>query len=195
MAIEIRLLGPLEALVDGEPVELGPPQQRTLLALLALHAGTAVRLGAIEDALWENGQPASATKVVQTYVSRLRKLLGPDSIRFASSGYTLDAVVSVDALRFRELVEQRQFASALVLWCGNALSDIPALAADARQLDELRVTAIEERIGDELDRGEGPALVAELETLVVDHPTRERLLAQLVLALYRSGRQADALAA
>ena len=195
MAIEICLLGPLEAVVDGAPVELGPPQQRTLLALLALHAGTAVRLRTIEDALWEEGQPPSATKVVQTYVSRLRKLLGADTIQFASSGYTLDAAVGVDALRFRELVEGRQLEQALALWRGDALADVPALAADARQLDELRVSAIEERIGDDLERGEGAALVPELETLVAAHPTRERLLEQLVLALYRSGRQADALAA
>ncbi len=105
MAIEIRLLGPLQALVEGEPVELGPPQQRTLLALLALHAGAAVRLTEIEDVLWEAGQPPSATKVVQTYVSRLRKLVGADSIHFGPSGYRLDGGVTVDALRFRELVE------------------------------------------------------------------------------------------
>jgi len=195
MAIEIRLLGPLHALVDGERVDLGAPQQRTLLALLALHAGTPVRLGAIEDALWEGEQPRSATKLVQTYVSRLRKLLGAQSIQLASSGYLLDAGVTVDALRFREFIERRQFEQALALWRGDALSDVPALAPDARQLDELRVSAIEERLANELERGEGPALVAELKRLVADHPTRERLLGQLVLALYRSGRQADALAA
>src|SRR5690348_1934247 len=100
MAIEIRLLGPLEARVDGEHVDLGPPQQRTLLALLALHAGTPVRLGAIEDALWNGDQPRSAAKLVQTYVSRLRKPLGAQSIHFAPSGYTLDAAASVDALYF-----------------------------------------------------------------------------------------------
>ena len=195
MTIEIRLLGPLEALVDGEHVDLGPPQQRTLLALLALHAGHPVRLGVIEDALWDGEQPRSATKLIQTYVSRLRKPLGVHSINFASSGYTLDAGVDVDALRFRALLEQRQYEDALALWRGDALSDVPALASDARQLEELRVSANEERIAHELDRGEGPALVAELERLVADHPTRERLLGQLVLALYRSGRQADALAA
>jgi DNA-binding SARP family transcriptional activator/streptogramin lyase len=195
MAIEIRLLGPLEVSVDGEPVELGSPQQRTLLALLALRTGSAVRLTAIEDVLWEDEPPPSATKVVQTYVSRLRKLLGADSIKFAPSGYTLDAGVSVDAVRFRELLERREFGQALALWRGSALSDVPALAADARQLDDFRVSAIEEQIAAELDRGEGPALVPELETLVADHPTRERLLGQLVLALYRSGRQADALTA
>jgi DNA-binding SARP family transcriptional activator/streptogramin lyase len=193
MAIEIRLLGPLEVLVDGRRVELGSPQQRTLLALLALHVGSVVRLTVIEDVLWEGGPPPSATKVVQTYVSRLRKLIGPELIQFAQSGYTLDAGVSVDAVRFRELVERRQFAQAVALWRGSALSDVPALAADARPLDELRVSAIEERIDAELDRGAGPALVPELETLIVDYPMRERLLGQLVLALYRGGRQADAL--
>ena len=195
MALEIRLLGPVEALVDGVPVELGPPQQRTLLALLALNAGVAVRLTTIEDALWEDGPPRSATKVVQTYVSRLRKLLGAESIHFGAAGYTLDASVTVDALRFRELVDRRQLSQALALWRGPALSDCPALASNARQLDELRVSAFEEQIGAELERGGGPELVAELEVLVADHPIRERLLAELVLALYRSGRQADALAA
>jgi len=195
MAIEIGLLGPLQALVDGAPVDLGAPQQRTLLALLALHAGTPVRVGAIEDALWEAEQPQSATKLVQTYVSRLRKLLGAHSIQFAPSGYILDPDVTVDAVRFRELVKQGQLEQALALWRGHALSDVPALASEARQLDELRVSAIEQRFADELERGEGPALVSELEPLVADHPTRERLLGQLVLALYRSGRQADALAA
>jgi DNA-binding SARP family transcriptional activator len=195
MAIEIRVLGPLQALVDGKQVDLGSPQQRTLLALLALHAGTPVRLGAIEDALWQGEQPRSATKLVQTYVSRLRKLLGVNSIQFASSGYLLDAGVTVDALRFRDLLERHQLEQALALWRGDSLSDVPALAPDARQLDELRVSAIEERLADELERGEGPGLVAELEPLVAAHPTRERLLGQLVLALYRSGRQADALAA
>jgi DNA-binding SARP family transcriptional activator len=195
MPIEIRLLGPLEALVDDEPVDLGTSQQRTLLALLALHAGAAVRVTAIEDVLWEETHPRSATKVVQTYVSRLRRLLGANSIRFAHAAYTLDAGVSVDAIRFRDLCQQRQFGEALGLWRGDALSDVPALDADARQLDELRVSAIEERIAGELERGAGPAVVPELEKLVADHPTRERLLGQLVLALYRSGRQADALAA
>ena len=166
MPIEIHLLGPLEALVDDEPVELGTSQQRTLLALLALHAGTAVKVTAIEDVLWEETHPRSATKVVQTYVSRLRRLLGADSIQFAHSAYTLDAGVSVDAIRFRGLCEQRQFAEALGLWRGDALSDVPALDADARQLDELRVFAIEERIAGELERGAGPALVPELEALV-----------------------------
>jgi len=195
MPIEIRLLGPLEALVDNEPVELGPPQQRTLLALLSLHAGTPVRLGAIEEALWDGEQPRSAAKLVQTYVSRLRKLLGPDSIQFAPPGYILDSGSIVDALRFRELVDRGRLEEALALWRGNALSDLPALAADARYLDELRLSAIEEWVASELEVGEGPALVSELEPLVAAHPTRERLLGQLVLALYRSGRQADALAA
>jgi DNA-binding SARP family transcriptional activator/DNA-binding beta-propeller fold protein YncE len=193
MAIEIRLLGPLEVSIDGRPVELGSPQQRTLLGLLALHAGSAVRPIAIEDVLWEGEPPPSATKVVQTYVSRLRKRLGPDSIRLTRSGYALGANVSVDAHRFRELVELGEVAQALALWRGSALSDLPLLAADARQLDELRVSAVEARIDTELDRGEGPELVPELEELVAKYPLRERLLRQLMLALYRSGRQADAL--
>lgn len=195
MAIEIRLLGSLEALVDGSPVELGPPQQRTLLALLALHAGASVRLASIEDALWDDEPPASATKVAQTYVSRLRKVLGSDAVCHTHLGYALGPDVTVDASLFRELVAQQRFGDALALWRGGALDDVPALAADARQLDELRVSVIEQRMQDALDNGEGSALVAELTTLVADNPRRERLLAQLVLALYRSGRQADAVAA
>jgi DNA-binding SARP family transcriptional activator/DNA-binding beta-propeller fold protein YncE len=194
MAIVVRLLGPLEALVDGERIELGSPQQRTLLALLAVHAGTPVRLGAIEDAIWGETPPSSANKVVQTYVSRLRKLLGAGSIRSVREGYLLDGEVQVDADAFRELLTNERFEEALGLWRGPALADVPALQVEARRLDELRITALEERFAVELERGGGPALVDELETLVADHPTRERLLGQLVLALYRSGRQSDALA-
>jgi DNA-binding SARP family transcriptional activator/streptogramin lyase len=195
MAVVVRLLGPLEAQVDGERVELGPPQQRTLLALLALHRGTAVRLDVIEEALWGDAPPPSATKVVQTYVSRLRKLLGAASIRFVRHGYVLDGGVRVDVDGFRELVAEGRFDDALALWRGRALVDVAALEADARRLEDLRVSALEERFAAELERGGGPALVPELETLVAEHPTRERLLGQLMVALYRGGRQSDALEA
>jgi DNA-binding SARP family transcriptional activator len=195
MPIVISLLGPLEVRVDGEPVDLGPPQQRTLLALLALHVGSTVDLTTIERVLWEETPPPTATKVVQTYVSRLRKRLGAGAIRFGTQGYTLDPEVSVDARRFRQLAEQGRHREALELWRGPALADLPALDAHARQLDKLRVAALEEHFDAELERGQGPALVGALESAVDEHPTRERLLAQLVLALYRSGRQTDALAA
>jgi DNA-binding SARP family transcriptional activator/DNA-binding beta-propeller fold protein YncE len=195
MAIDIRLLGPLEALVDGKSVGLGAPQQRTLLALLALQEGRPASLASIERVLWGEAPPPSATKIVQTYVSRLRKVLGAGAIRAAGQGYLLDAGIRVDAHEFRVLVGQRCFAEALDLWRGPALADVPALALEAGQLDELRVSALEERLDAELELGEGPALVAELERLVAAYPTRERLLGQLIIALYRSGRQADALAA
>jgi len=195
MGIVVRLLGPLEARVDDQLLNLGSPQQRTLVALLALRAGRPVELEAIEEALWTDLPPPSATKVIQTYVSRLRKLLGPDTIRSAEKGYALAADVVVDVAEFRRLSAEHHFSEALALWRGRALVDVPALAAEGRRLDELRASVSEEHIEARLARGEGPALVAELETLVAEHPTRERLLAQLVLALYRSGRQADALAA
>jgi DNA-binding SARP family transcriptional activator/DNA-binding beta-propeller fold protein YncE len=195
MAVVVRLLGPLEAELDGERVELGPPQQRALLALLALHVGTPVQLSAIEEALWQQTPPPSATKVIQTYVSRLRRALGADAIRLVGQAYLLDARVDVDAHAFRQLVDERRYAEGLALWRGDALADVSMLAAEAGQLNGLRVAALEEGFDTELQRGEHPALVAELERLVARHPTRERLLAQLVLALYRSGRQADALAA
>ncbi len=194
MAIVIRLLGPLEALVDDEPVDLGGPQQRAVVAFLAVRAGTPVRVGAIEDLIWGETPPSTANKIVQTYVSRLRKLLGADTILSARDGYVLDGGVEVDADRFRQLLRQGHREEALSLWRGPALADVPALHFEGRRLDELRVTALEERFESELGSGGGPALVDELETLVEEHPTREGLLGQLVLALYRSGRQSDALA-
>lgn len=189
MPVEIRLLGTVGAAVDGTDVDLGSPQQRALLALLALHRGNRVRVEAIVDALWPDDPPPSAAKVVQTYVSRLRKTLGADAISRVDSGYALAAGVDVDALRFRELVRAGRVDEALSLWRGDALSDVPLLDAEARRLDDLRVSALESRI--ERD----PPPVAELEALVAAHPTRERLIGQLVRALYRTGRQADALAA
>ena len=195
MEVVVRLLGPLEARVDDQLVDLGPPQQRTLVALLALRAGRPVELEAIEEVLWGDLPPPSATKVIQTYVSRVRKLLGPDAIWSSGKGYALAAGVAVDADEFRHLINERCFGEALALWRGRALADVPALAAEGRRLDELRASVSEERIEAELARGQGPVLVAELEALVAEHPTRERLLGQFVLALYRSGRQADALAA
>jgi len=194
MAVVVRLLGSVEALVDDRPVKLGSPQQRTLLALLALHVGSAVRLEAIEELLWHDEPPLTATKVVQTYVSRLRKLLGPEAIQSVAHGYVLDPHVVVDADQFRRLVERGDYLEALALWRGRALGDLPALEREARRLDELRVAALEEQFDVALSRGEGPALVANLEQLVAEYPTHERLLRQLVLALYRSDRQADALA-
>lgn len=189
MPVEIRLLGTVGAAVDGSEVDLGPPQQRALLALLALHRGNRVRVDAIVDALWPDDPPASAAKVVQTYVSRLRKTLGAEAINRVDSGYALAAGIDVDALRFRELVRAGRADEALTLWRGDALTDVPVLGAEARRLEDLRLTALEDR----LERQAPP--VAELEALVAAHPTRERLTGQLVLALYRSGRQADALAA
>lgn len=188
MPIEIRLLGTVGAAVDGSDVELGPPQQRALLALLALHRGNRVRVEAIVDALWPDDPPPSAAKVVQTYVSRLRKTLGADAISRVDSGYALAPGVDVDALRFRELVGAGRVEEALALWRGDALTDVPLLDVEARRLEDLRLAALEDRIERE------PPSVAELETLVAEHPTRERLIGQLVRALYRSGRQTDALA-
>jgi DNA-binding SARP family transcriptional activator/DNA-binding beta-propeller fold protein YncE len=195
MAVVVRVLGPLEVLVEDRPVELGSPQQRTLLALLALNSRSPVKLEQIERVLWQEQPPVSATKVVQTYVSRLRKVLGPDAIQSVAQGYTLDPLVSVDADRFRTLVEHRDYALALALWRGRPVVDLPALEREAHGLEELRVAALEEQFDLALSQGEGPGLVSDLEQLVADYPTHERLLRQLVLALYRSDRQVDALAA
>src|SRR5262245_10889047 len=132
MEIVVRVLGPLEARLDDQLVDLGPPQQRTFLALLALRAGRSVDLDVIEEAIWGDLPPPSATKVIQTYVSRLRKLLGPDAIESSRKGYALAAGVAVDAAEFRHLSDERCFNEALALWRGRALVDVPTLAAEGR---------------------------------------------------------------
>jgi DNA-binding SARP family transcriptional activator/DNA-binding beta-propeller fold protein YncE len=193
MQVTITLLGQVEATVDGRAVDLGAPQQRALLALLALRRGTIVTLEAIVNVLWLDDPPATAVKVVQTYVSRLRKALGADAITYRG-GYALAADVSVDLDRFRELVASGQPAAALALWRGRAVADVPLLGDESERLEELRLGAIEDRIDADLVAGEAATLVPELQALVAERPARERLIGQLMLALYRSGRQVDALA-
>jgi DNA-binding SARP family transcriptional activator/DNA-binding beta-propeller fold protein YncE len=193
MAVEIRLLGALDAIRDGQPVDLGPPQQRALLALLALHSNEVVPADAVVDALWPEGPPASVTKVIQTYVSRLRKVLGEDAIERRGGGYALGPDASVDAVRFERLLAEGRPAEALALWRGPALAGVPALSREAERLEELRLRALEDRVDAELAAGRPEAVVADLRALVAEHPLRERLVARLMKALYLSGRQAEAL--
>jgi YVTN family beta-propeller protein len=197
MGIEISLLGAVEASSGGHRVELGPPQQRALLALLALRNGAVVPVSAIVDALWPDDPPASAAKVVQTYVSRLRKSLGEEAIERRGSGYALNrACASVDAAQFEELVQTGRVPEALALWRGPALADVsspPALRHEAERLEELRVRAVEERVDAELEAGKAEQVVGDLQALVAGHPLRERLVGRLMQALYAAGRQAEAL--
>ena len=197
MTVVISILGPVEATRDGERVDLGAPQQRALLALLATSRGP-TPLDTIVDTLWPDDPPASAAKIVQTYVSRLRKSLGEDTIDRRGGAYALRTPpAEVDAVRFEQLAREGAFGEALALWRGPALADmgsVPGLAAEAARLDEARLDVLEQRIDADLAAGRHTEAIGELRTLVNRHPLRESALAQLMLALYGTGRQAEALA-
>jgi YVTN family beta-propeller protein len=207
--MDYRLLGPLEVRENGRPVPLGGPKQRAVLALLVLNANRVVSRDALIDRLWESDPPPTAATALHGYVSGLRKALGPELIATRSPGYLLMAEPEqIDLGRFEALrasardrsepqAAARELRSALELWRGEALEDIrlePAVQAEAARLDDLRLAVVEDRIDADLAAGEDPGeLVAELERLVASQPLRERFWGQLMLALYRSGRQADAL--
>jgi DNA-binding SARP family transcriptional activator len=205
---EFRLLGPLEALVEGRPADLPRGKPRALLARLLLDAGRVVAVETLVESIWER-PPPSAHKVLQAYVSQLRKAIGAARIETRPPGYLLRASRDeVDLGRFETLAEvaratgdparrMQLLGDALALWRGPGLVEFrsePFARAAARRLAELRLGALEERIEAELERGRHERLVGELETLVAQEPLRERLRRQLMVALYRSGRQADALA-
>jgi DNA-binding SARP family transcriptional activator len=205
--VEIRLLGPLEVRNGENVVPLPRRQQRALLAALALSAGEVVSTDRLIAAIWGERAPASATGSLQNSVSALRKLIGQDVVVRQTPGYRLAlSRDQVDSHRFERLlrearqgepvVQARLLEEALELWRGPALADLDeeefARRAAAR-LDELRLEAQEERIDAELQLGRQTAVVAELEQLVPAQPLRERFRAQLMLALYRCGRQAEAL--
>jgi DNA-binding SARP family transcriptional activator len=198
--VELRLLGPLELLCAGSPASLGG-KPRALLARLALNLGEAVSVDRLVEDLWGEGAPESAAHAIQVYVSQVRKALGPARAALATRGpgYALElAPPAVDAQRFAGLVDEGRFGDALSLWRGPALADFayePFAQVEIARLEELRQRCIEGRIEADLAAGRHAELVAELEALVAGEPLRERLRALLMLALYRSGRQADALAA
>ncbi len=210
--LDVRLLGPIEAERDGVPVALGGPKPRTLLAVLALEPGRVVSVDRLVEALWPGEPPETAAHAVQVYVSQLRKALGP-VIATRAPGYELElAPERVDLHRFARLTQDGRAAleggdpvsaegalrEALALWRGPALADFlyePFAQTEIARLEELRTVTLEERIEADLALGRHAELVSELEALVAAQPLRERPRAQLMLALYRSGRQADALAA
>jgi YVTN family beta-propeller protein len=209
--LEFRMLGPLDVLDDGRTIGLGGARQRAVLAILLLHAGETVSVDRIVDLIWGDRPPATAVKTVQVYVSHLRRALVDDVVVSSTGGYALAVDPErVDARRFERLLGEGQTAlseddpasatellrSALALWRGPALGDLAyeRFAQDGvARLEELRLAAIEERIQADLRLGRHHELVPELEGLVREHPLRERLRGQEMLALYRSGRQADAL--
>jgi YVTN family beta-propeller protein len=198
MAVEVRVLGPVEAERDGVRVELGAPQQRALLALLALSNGNLLTTDAIVDALWPEAPPPSAAKIVQTYVSRLRRALGETAIERRGAGYKLAEDVAIDVKQFEKLTAEGDPRAALDLWRGSPFADVPRtqpLQVEADRLEEQRLRAIEDRIDRELDAGRHREVVPELQALVAANPLRERPVGQLMVALYGSGRQAEALEA
>ncbi len=206
---EFRILGPLEVVGDGGPVPLAGQKLRTLLGALLVHAGEVVSTDRLVDELWGEHPPKTATTSLQNMVSQLRKALGADVLVTRPPGYALEVEPGqVDAARFERLVAEargapaqeraRLLRDALALWRGPALADLafePAAEGEARRLEELRLEAFEERIAADLELGLGQELVSELEPLVQAHPLRERFRRQLMLALYRSGRQVEALQA
>jgi len=212
-SLEFKLLGPLEVRNRDTVLALGGPKQRALLALLLLHVNEVVSRDRLIDGLWGESSPPSAGHRLETQISRLRKTLVLDG-RLATrlGGYVLEVdPMRIDAYRFERLLEEgrRQGAAgrasaaadtlreALSLWRGGALADLayePFARLEIERLEELRLAAIEERIDADLVLGGHEAVIAELETLTAQHPLRERLRGQLMLALYRCGRQAEALA-
>ena len=211
--LDVRLLGPLEVSRQGRAVPIGGPKPRALLAALALDARRVVSVDGLLESLWPGEPPETAAHAVQVYVSQLRKVLGPDTITTRPPGYVLELDPGgVDVHRFARLVgEGREtlgagdpatasstLREALALWRGLALADFtyePFAQTEIARLEELRVVALEERIEADLALGRHTEVVSELEALVESQPLRERPRGQLMLALYRSGRQADALAA
>ena len=209
--LEIRVLGPLQVLRDGHAVDLGPPRQRALLAILVLSANEVVSWERLIDQLWGERPPASAPNMIQVYVSRLRKALGPGLLVTEKPGYVLRIDErQLDAMRFAELVERARclmadgaagtaeelLEEALRMSRGPPLAEFTyesfAQGALAR-FENAWLEALELRIDADLALGRHARLVGELEQQIAEHPFRERLRGQLMLALYRSGRQAEAL--
>src|SRR5262245_1288728 len=206
--MDYRVLGPLEALRDDGPLALGGAKQRAVLALLLLNANRVVSQERLIDELWGDEPPPTGVTTIQVYVSRLRKLLPADALQTRPPGYLLAIEPEqVDLSRFERLVAEARTADpgrasellreALGLWRGPALGEFEEVffRVEAGRLEELRLAALEERIEADLALGRQRELTGELEALITDYPHRERLRGQLMLALYRSGRQADALRA
>src|SRR6266545_4566910 len=208
--MEFRILGPLEVGLDGPPFAARGRKPRALLALLVLHRNETVPADRLIDDLWGESPPATAANTLQVYVAQLRKLVEDRLVR-EGTGYRLRVEPSeLDAERFERMAGEgasalasrsyakasEQLLEALGIWRGPALVDVqyePFARAEITRLEELRLVAIEDRLEAELGLGRDHEVVPELEALVSEYPVRERLRGLLMLALYRGGRQADAL--
>ncbi|MDH4116700.1 MAG: protein kinase [Acidimicrobiia bacterium] len=218
--LSYRLLGPVEVLRDGVPIELGVLKQRALLAMLLIHANQVVSTDQLIDELWAGDAGKDRQNALWVNISRLRSTLEPDRAKRSDGtvlatrppGYVLNVVPEhIDAVRFEALTREGRslldtdpasaslvFSEALSLWRGRALEEFtfePFAEAEVARLDELRLATVEDRINADLRTGRARELIGELESLVRQHPLRERLTAHLMLALHRAGRQGDALRA
>ena len=197
--MEFRILGPLEVVADGRALDVGGPKQRAVLAMLLIEANRVVSSDRLIDALWDEKPPEQALKTLQVHVSQLRKVLGKDVLQTQAPGYVLRVEPDqLDVGRLQRLREQGKLHEALALWRGPPLAEFTYqrfAQSEIERLEELRLVCLEERIERDLEEGRDAELVGELEVLVRQHPLRERLREQLMLALYRSGRQAEALEA
>jgi DNA-binding SARP family transcriptional activator len=210
--MDFRILGRFEVLDAGRELALGGAKQRAVLVVLLLHRRDVVSIDCLVDELWGERPPPTAIQTVRVYVSRLRKTLGDGVLETRGRGYRLAFEPDqIDAERFDALVADgraalesgdagraaKLLAAALELWRGPPLEEFayePFAQGEIARLEEARLAALEDRVDAELRIGRGAELVAELEQLVAEHPLRERLVAGLMSALYRSGRQADAVA-
>jgi DNA-binding SARP family transcriptional activator/tetratricopeptide (TPR) repeat protein len=212
MTMDFRILGPLEVIEDGQALALGAAKQQVLLAVLLLHPNEVVSVSRLVDELWGDAPPATATKVVQGYVSGLRKLLGAQTIITGAGGYFVRVEPDcLDVGRFESLAAEGRtfmpsdparavelFGRALRLWRGPPLAGLELMSvarSETQRLVEAQLTAVEQRIEADLVLGRHADLVQQLPKLVAQHPYRERLRTHLMLALYRCGRQVEALEA
>ena len=211
--VEIRLLGPFEVVVGGRPAPVTGARQQTLLAILALHANEVVSRDRLIEAAWGESPPETVQASLNVAVSKLRRALGGEVLETQAPGYVLRVDDSaLDVRRFEQLIKAGEHAlaegepvrasenlrSALALWRGPPLAEFAYNSfaqAEIARLDDLRLVALEERIEADLNRGRHSVLIGELEALIAQHPWRERLREQLMLALYRAGRQREALEA
>ena len=211
--MDIRVLGPLEVVADGVTIPIGGPRQRLVLALLTIDANTIVPTDRLINGVWEDEPPDAARRTLQAYVSNLRRVLEPlrgGTLTARPPGYLLNVEPGmVDAKRFEDLAHRGSeivasdpagaaslLREGLSLWRGTPYADVsgaPVLRPEITRLEELRTAAIESRIAADLALGLDDEVIGELEALIADHPFNERFHAQLMTALYRSGRQADAL--
>ena len=207
MALEFRILGPLEVLADERPLVIGGKRQRGVLAALLLEARRVIPTDRLVSDLWGESPPKTAATSLHNLVSQLRKELGPETLVTQAPGYVLQVRSDqIDAHRFEQMLKSARRAEpekrrallqdALALWRGPPLAEFAFddfAQAEIRRLDELRLVALESRIDADLDLGRHGDVVGELEALVAQHPLRETFRRQLMLALYRSGRQVEAL--